>query len=200
MVALNSTAEFYDEIYRANPSKWTNIDRDFFAFKMISANIERPDWVLDIGCGNGHTLALFHSQWPDADYTGMDISTVALEAAKKRIPDATWTNVWPVLPVWDLILIMGVAEHFPDPANQLRLIGLSLTPKGRIYLEVPNCLYYSEDKTEGFRKTHNGADQDEWHWKRETWEKAIGNAKLEIEKRFTGLSPAWQFIWFLRRK
>jgi trans-aconitate methyltransferase len=189
---------FYNDIYRRNPAKWsTAVERDVVAFFCLSGLTNNPKSVLDVGCGNGHTLAYLKSKWPDAEYTGVDISDVALRLAKIRLPDGEFYQDIPA-GQWDVITIMGVAEHFENPSEQLRIIGKHLTPQGYLYLEVPNCIAYSPDKSEGFRKTHAGADQSEWHWQRNTWNQAIQDAGLAIIRSFVGPVPAWQFIWILR--
>lgn len=193
--------EFYNEIYRRNPSKWSaNTARDGMAFLTImSTVIKEPGSVLDVGCGNGHTLEFFKSEWPNVEYTGVDISDVALDLAKRRVPGGMFIQELPNSGEWNIILIMGVAEHFEHPIEELRKIGKLLSPNGLIYLEVPNCIAYSPDKTEGFRKTNAGSDQSEWHWRRDTWKQAIQDAGLEIVKNYSGLNYTWQYIWILRK-
>lgn len=197
MVDQSSEVEFYNDIYRRDPQKWGRaIERDVVAFGLVSQEIEEPESMLDYGCGNGHTLAFFKEKWPDTKMAGVDISDVALELAKERVPDGKFSQT--IKGMWDVITIMGVAEHFIDPLQKLHGIGhYHLSDGGIIYLEVPNCLAYSDDKTEGFRKTYKGADQMEWHWKRSTWEDEIKRAGLKISKRYWGLVPAWGFIWIL---
>lgn len=194
---MSDTAAFYDAIYQKNPRKWSSVDRDYLAFKIMSDHPE-PARLLDFGCGNGHTLVFFKIQWLNTQMTGVDISPVALELARQRVPDGEFYTALPD-GAWDVILCMGVAEHFDNPAKELKVLGERLLPGGRLYLEAPNCLAYSPDKTEGFRKTHAGADQLEWHWRRESWERVIWNAGLEIVKGYAGGVPAWEFIWVLRR-
>ena len=190
--------EFYDNIYTSSPRKWTNVDRDYTAFKALSEYVNEPGRMLDYGCGNGHTLAFFWSQWPDTVYTGVDISDVALELTEKRVPGIYSFKELPD-GMWDAITIMGVAEHFKAPAAELGYIAKHLSPDGYLYLEVPNCLVYSNGP-EGFRQTAVGSRQQEWHWRRDTWEQVIEEAGLEIVKNFSGSCPAWEYIWILRRR
>jgi len=190
--------DFYDDIYTRSPRKWTDIERDYNAFTALSEYVSEPGNVLDYGCGNGHTLALFRSQWIDTEYTGVDISEVALDLTEKRVP-GVYTFKELRGGEWDVIVIMGVAEHFKAPAAELGYIAKHLSPDGYLYLEVPNCLVYSNGP-EGFRQTAVGSRQHEWHWRRDTWEQVIEEAGLEIVKNFSGSCPAWEYIWILRRR
>ncbi len=197
VVAQSSDVEFYNDVYRANPGKWAAaVERDFVAFKLLSKLHEEPEGMLDFGCGNGHTLQFFKDKWPDTKYTGVDISDVALKLAQIRVPEGKFYQTMPE-GKWDIITIMGVAEHFPHPASELERLASYLEPGGHIYLEVPNCLSYSDSNEEGFRETFAGAGQIEWHWKRKTWEKAIRDAGLEITMSFWSPIPTWEFIWVL---
>ena len=199
-VIQNSVIEFYDDIYTHNPRKWASIDRDYLAFKILNQEMQEPTRMLDFGCGNGHTIAFFKSQWPGTKYSGVDISDVALELARERIPHGLFVkDIARTWGCWNVITIMGVAEHFPDVAVELCAITERLCPDGYLYLEVPNCLAYSDDKTEGFRQTQAGSGQMEWHWQRKTWEAAIKAAGFQIVKRYRGIDQAWEYIWVLRK-
>jgi len=194
----NSEVEFYNNIFRNKPDKWANAVRDMVAFAVLSRNVPEPRSLLDFGCGNGHALAYFKSRWPNLECAGVDISDVALGLAAERLPDAEFYQEIPP-EKWDVITIMGVAEHFEDVPAELRRIAEHLAQGGVIYLEAPNCLSYSHNKEEGFRQTYNGSGQNEWHWKRETWEQNIQQAGLEIVKGYISPNPFWEFIWILRK-
>ena len=198
--AQPNDAEFYDDIYRTRPGKWASVQRDIFALKALQEY--KPKSMLDFGCGNGHTLDYFRTQWPKTKYTGVDISEVALKLAQWHVRDGKFFTSMPSRGKWNIITVMGVAEHFENPVAQLREIGKRLTKNGKLYLEVPNCLVDSD--TEGFRQTSlhngNGAGQHEWHWTRSSWEKTIVEANFDIMQRYTGDELAWEFVWILKYK
>lgn len=197
---MTNAAEFYDAIYREKPDKWADNMRNSFAFGALSEMINNPGSMLDVGCGCGHTLEYFRYRWRDTQYMGVDISPVALELAKERLPEAEFSRALPQLRKFDVITIMGVAEHFRSPSSELQNIGSMLAPGGYMYLEAPNCIAYSPDKTEGFRQTHAGGGQSEWHWHRDTWKAAIKKADLDILRNYNGYQVTWQFVWVLKRK
>jgi len=194
-----NSAEFYDDIYSSRPEKWSNVQRDMFAYKSLRKHCPDPQFILDYGCGNGHTLKYLQDMFPKGLIcTGVDISKIALKLAKWNIPRGEFSTSIPILGSWDIITIMGVAEHFEKPVEQLREIGEHLFDGGLLYLEVPNCLGDSDD--EGFRVTNGGVGQHEWHWKRSTWEKAIDDAGFRVVENLEGDSELWQFIWILTRQ
>ena len=193
--------DFYNKIYSDKPDKWDLDWRDKFAFYVLSRHTEEPESFLDIGCGNGHTIEFFSKRWPETEYTGIDLSDVAIEFAKKRVPEADFIAadyqdaLFGVTRLFDVVVLMGVAEHFEDLVPSLR----RLKEFGKlIYIESPNCLGYSNSKEEGFRATDNVIGQPEWHLKRSTWEQQIEFAELEIVESYPGPTMTTEFVWVLK--
>ena len=138
------------------------------------------------------------SFWDDTKYYGLDYSNEAIRVARYRVPDATFICepfIGSSAPKCDVATVMGVAEHFHDlPEFFEKLHDYA----DLVYLESPNCLEYSDSDKEGFRQTHEGSDQIEWHLRRETWEDHIANAGWEILESIRGATPATEFIWVLK--
>ncbi len=193
---MSNEPEFYNKIYMEKPDKWSDIRRDTFAYEALQDYAIQPLNMLDFGCGNGHTLGFFKSHYPDGEYAGVDISEIALKLAKWNIAGG---DFYASLPEgrFNLITLMGVAEHLLNPVKELSIIGEQLSEDGLMYIEVPNCLNGAGN--EGFRTTNGGAGQQEWHWKRSTWEKVIKSAGFDIVEEHEGTYPEWEFIWILKR-
>ena len=189
---------FYNKIYSDKPDKWDLDWRDKFAYYVLQRHIEEPESLLDIGCGNGHTIVFLKKRWSDPTYFGIDLSDVAIEYAKERVPAADFIATdyqvcqWKQ---WDVVVLMGVAEHFEDLIPSLR--GLKEFGK-LIYIESPNCLAYSDSKEEGFRATNTVIGQPEWHLRRSTWEQQIEFAGLEIVESYPGPTTTTKFVWVLK--
>lgn len=197
---MDGKIEFYNKIYKANPDKWNLGWRDKILYYILSHHLVDPDSILDIGCGNGHSIEYLKRVWPLTNYYGIDLSDEAIRLAKERVPEANFIcgDYEEVeIPQCEVVLLMGVAEHFENLIPSLR----NLKKYGElIYLEVPDCLRGainkgSKNRKEGFRKTVKGSDQKEWHLKRRTWEEKIGFADLEIIRFYPGQS---NFVWVLR--
>lgn len=194
-----STPEFYDEIYRHTPSKWDDPGRDKIAEQVIEKAGLTPESIMDIGCGNGHTLKHLSTVYKDARLFGVDLSSEAIKVAKERIPQALFMQGdfgELMLPEVDLVVVMGVAEHFYD----LKRFFFNLSYVCRYaYIESPNCLRYSDSQEEGFRQTFNGAGQTEWHLKRGSWVNRFSEY-FDIIISVYGTTCTTEYIWLLKSK
>lgn len=194
------TAADYDAIYKARPGKWNTPARDDFAYRAINRYQGQPDSVLDIGCGNGHTIAYLKDLWFGTRFTGIDLSGEAIRLCEQKAPEAQFYKAefgTVKLPgKFEVVLLMGVAEHFEDITEGLRQAADLLEPEGIIYLEAPNNLAMSGRWQEGW---FGSSAQEEWHLFRETWEQKIAEAGLKIAEWLDGNSLAWEFVWILER-
>ena len=192
-------AEFYNKIYSTRPLRWDDKERDVF----VGDSLSEPSSLLDIGCGTGHTIRHLSSVWPETEFYGVDLSSVAIQLANDRkIPNAKFyvgdvMDMDIEIPAVNTVLLMGVAEHFRNQQDIAR-IRKFIKPSGFLYLEIPNCLSCDDSKEEGFRKTSGGSGQDEWHLRRETWEDIIKVAGYKIAKSLIGHRSSWEFIWVLQ--
>jgi trans-aconitate methyltransferase len=186
----------YDAIYRNDPGKWTAPWRDQFAHSVIEDYLGEPKSLLDIGCGNGHTIAFLKERWHKTEFSGTDTSAEAIRLAKTRVHGADFYQVdhGSLGMRFHAITIMGVAEHFEDIVQELSKARRLLDPGGMIYLEAPNNLAISGRTEEGFFASET---QAEWHLKRSTWESKFAEAGLKVVDQFIGDRPAWEFVWLL---
>jgi len=202
---LNSP-EAYDKIYTAHPGKWRSTPRDINVYLLIQEKIGEPQNLLDVGCGNGHTIEFLNIYWKKTIFCGIDISPVAIKVAAKianklHIENAVFLNQYledaKKLGKYHVVTCMGVAEHFPDVVEGLKMLASHLSEDGILYLECPNNLQLEGRTDEGwYRSTY----QEEWYLKRETWEQKIKQARLKIISRYQGGDLAYGFIWLLERE
>jgi len=187
----------YDNYYLADPEKWAVQARNRYMVERVNDIGCKPKNVLDVGCGNGHTLAYAGLRW-GVELHGLDLSPEAVRLAQKRLPEAVVSNEflerWKPGRKYDLVLCMGVAEHFRDIVSGLKK--LKELAGGYIYLEVPNCLSYSPGE-QGYRRLSVGSHQLEWHLTKERWIAYINEAGLKIAMTATGQKRSWEFVWIL---
>jgi len=122
----------YDEIYRHHEDVWVDQGRAEAFLRYFSDLAARHSTgsVLEIGCGEGAQLARLSAERK----FGIDPSVQALLRARKRAPAAYAVARAEELPFpaesFDLVLAVGVMEHFENPAAAAAEIHRVLTPGG----------------------------------------------------------------------
>lgn len=186
----------YDRHYQINPKKWSGSARDDFAADVLRGRDIKT--ILDVGCGNGHTLAKLKETFPAARLWGIDPSPVACDLARVNSGAqvvTTFLEDYNPGMRFDLVINLGTLEHLENPLDGLRQMH-KLT--GKIcYLEIPHNLLYSPG-AHGYRRLTTRSRQVEWHLERDEWEKLIVDSGFAIERKLTGLNEAWEFIWLLK--
>lgn len=188
----------YEEYYRDDPERWT-ADNSALC-RTVSRHKSAPVRVLDVGCGNGHTLAAMQAFFPGAQLYGIDLSQAALRLAAGKVPGGVFEQVFvehyrPGV-CFDVITVVGVAEHFIDPAEGLTCVARLLAEGGICYVEIPHNLAYSPGP-HSYRRLGSGSGQMEWHLERAEWEQLIGQAGFTILEALQGDSVVNEFVWVL---
>jgi ubiquinone/menaquinone biosynthesis C-methylase UbiE len=99
----------------------------------------RAQRALDVGCGDGRLSALLDV----GELTLADVSAVALERARRRLPEARVVELEPDAPLpladstFDLVLCAETLEHVRDVQLLLSEIRRVLSPGGRLALTTP---------------------------------------------------------------
>lgn len=192
----------YNRFYAGNERMWIDNDRNDFAFTSIGQYLNyQPKTVLDVGCGNGHTLKYFVERWPDTRFTGLDISPVALDIARREVPEADFVSGFlgdVSLSKHYCVLVMGVAEHFEDLQSGLTAVRDVTRKDGICYMEIPNCIgYQTSVKEEGYRRLNFGSRQYEWHLFRDTWNRELEAAGFRIANILHGINIFSEFCYIL---
>jgi trans-aconitate 2-methyltransferase len=100
----------------------------------------QPRYVIDMGCGPGHTSALLHARFPHSEVTGLDSSAAMVEEARGRVPGA-WFTVADVtdplrLPA-DVVYARLLLGHLPHPAAAIAHWVAAIRPPGLVVCEEP---------------------------------------------------------------
>jgi ubiquinone/menaquinone biosynthesis C-methylase UbiE len=124
-------ARYDDEIWRLVPDDAAPSGAHLVQFVRALGHVER---ALDLGCGDGRLTAELDA----AELVATDVSVVALERARERLPGAELVHLQPdePLPVddngFDLVLCAETIEHVRDVQLLLSESRRVLRPGGRL--------------------------------------------------------------------
>lgn len=109
---------------------------------------ERAERVLEVGCGNGGTLAWLKSAGRVAWTAGIEICPEAAAVARQRVDELHEGDVDREIGNFapasiDLILCLDVLEHLVDPWLTLRRLQPLLRPGARLIVSLPNVRHHS---------------------------------------------------------
>jgi ubiquinone/menaquinone biosynthesis C-methylase UbiE len=116
--------QVYDEIYRNHQDAWVDQGRseEFISYFCKLARSRTQDRILEIGCGEGQLLAAMTA----TQKFGVDPSINALRRARSRSDVKCSVARSEQLPFpsasFDLVVTVGVMEHFEDPEAATREI------------------------------------------------------------------------------
>ena len=130
------SSRYDDELWELVPEDAGAAPRHIVEFVRDLPGCER---ALDLGCGDGRLTA----ELPCAATTGADVSGVALERARRRVPNATFVQLAPDEPLplgdseFDLVLCVHTLEHVRDVQLLLSEARRVLRPGGRLAVVTP---------------------------------------------------------------
>jgi SAM-dependent methyltransferase len=120
---MPSHAEIFDDIYRSDA--WSGgsgmgsreeLTRDYRTFLQYFLNDNHIKSVVDLGCGDWQFSR--HMDWTGIDYTGLDVSTLALERAqafaRPGIRFAQVNAVTDPLPAAEILIVKDVLQHWSN--------------------------------------------------------------------------------------
>lgn len=125
-------SDAYDDIYTRHSDVWNNQGRtpafiEYFAGILQALS---PECLLEIGCGEGFLLAAT----PAPKRSAIDISLEALRKARSRVQAEFGVALAERLPFpdgsFDVVVSVGVMEHFIDDVEATREIRRVLKPGG----------------------------------------------------------------------
>jgi SAM-dependent methyltransferase len=160
----------------------------FYAWLFGLLEAESGDRLLDVACGQGRFLGYADSH--GLDVTGVDVSPVAVDAARARVPDAkVLVADGETLPFdaasFDRVACIGSLEHFPDPAAGAAEIARILRPDGQAVVFVPNLFFLGHvwfGVWRGTQPSEGGQVFSEVFLSSEGWANLLSDAGLEVRR------------------
>lgn len=128
------------ELYSDKPPGYFANARDIEVGPLLSGAVDR---ALELGCGEGATLARMKERRLVRWAAGVEIAPDAAERARTHLDHVITGNIESVpdreLPdELDLVLCLDVLEHLIDPWSVVRRLAARLRPGGAIIACIPN--------------------------------------------------------------
>ncbi|NOX34939.1 MAG: class I SAM-dependent methyltransferase [Deltaproteobacteria bacterium] len=97
---------------------------------------------LDIGCADGHMLETFSTIFPGWDLFGFDLDEKKKSGIEsiKNVKEYYSKEISNIKGAYDLISMIHVLEHIPDPESYMVAVRKLLHPEGRLIIELPNIM------------------------------------------------------------
>lgn len=135
-------AENYDRLMGEAIPDGLNEDGYFAEYKVAlmakRLGDNKPQRILDFGCGAGRGLPFLEQYFPDAELWGYDVSPASLRIAGQRTTQAKLFSDWETLGdvKFDAIIAANVFHHIPPPQRQqaLERCRQTLADGGQLFL------------------------------------------------------------------
>lgn len=105
-----------------------------------------PSRILEVGAGAGGTLKWLKTIYPSAETTAVEINAALLPDLQQNVDIPVIAPIDEAiahLKTYDLMLLLDVLEHLPDPSLILKKLSKLLEPGGQIIVSVPNIAHLS---------------------------------------------------------
>ena len=103
--------------------------------------LENPRRIVDLGCGPGNSTAVLAARWPEARVEGVDSSAEMIAAARKAVPEGTWTvddiATWEAAGPVDLLFSNAALQWVPDHAGLYPRLFTRVAAGGAFAVQVP---------------------------------------------------------------
>jgi 2-polyprenyl-3-methyl-5-hydroxy-6-metoxy-1,4-benzoquinol methylase len=164
--------------------------------------------VLEIGCGDGATIAWLKRSGHCAYAVGIELHPASAESARRACDyvisgdaESTLTDALSRGP-FDLILCLDVLEHMLDPWLFLNRLTQALPAGTRVIASVPNVQHYKVSIPllfAGRFEYEQAGVLDQTHLRfftRRSARKLLSTAPLEVTQMFASRPPRWSPSWW----
>ena len=153
-----------------------------------------PSTIIDVGCGEGYTLACLREAGIGAKFEGIDLSQKAIDEARRRLGSEVLLHVEDARDLaargcqYDLVVMTEVLEHIAPPGPVLEMLN-SLTSR-YVLLSVPWEPYFcSLNFLRGKNLRAWGNDPEHVnHWGRKAFRRFV-------EEKFQIIASPGVFPW-----
>ncbi|TAL91330.1 MAG: class I SAM-dependent methyltransferase [Rhodanobacter sp.] len=187
--------DFYDNEYYANVGGRASLPWHSRRVSRRLGDMAQRQ-VLDVACGTGEWLGLFHDQ--GATVAGIDLSRKAIDECQRRFPEGEFhCGPAEVLPFadarFDLVTCMGSLEHFLDKPGALSEMHRVAKPDASFLILVPNAGFLTRrlglyGGTQQVKAKEDVLELDRWN-------ELLQQSGLVVLDRWRDLHPiSWHWI------
>jgi trans-aconitate 2-methyltransferase len=103
--------------------------------------LDRPQRIIDLGCGPGTSTAVLRQRWPSAEVVGLDSSPEMLEVARRGEAGVRWVEgdlrSWQPDVPFDLVFSNAALQWLPGHERELPRLLSWVRPGGAFAFQVP---------------------------------------------------------------
>lgn len=170
-----------------------------YAFDQLIPEENKYNSLIDVGCGVGWYFQYFRQRKDISRLVGVDSAKEPLSICKQRNPfvDTVLASAEKLVfndEEFDIVLSMGLIEHFEDPKPILGEMVRILKKGGLLILETPNALNFPHT----IHRVINRKQMTWEHWWTLKDLKALvkDNAKLEYQKSTSAILFPYKWAYF----
>lgn len=152
--------EYWDKYWGAGKARFANYDKSkglFHAYHLLLSECisrtqsrlgHRALRLVDCGCGEGLILRFVHEQFPDIHVSGIEYSD-SIDKARRMAEELGYEfnlvrgDLFQICrpgrtDPFDVMISLGLIEHFEDPASVLAQLSQMVVPGGCVITIIPN--------------------------------------------------------------
>ncbi len=123
---IETAVEFYEDRYeKGYMEEWDDLKKNKVKEVLLELKLPPNGKALDFGCGNGVFTRIIKDTLPGWQVFGVEISSIAVQNARKRIPDCTFFEASEsdnYKNQFDFLFSHHVIEHVPDISEIFEVI------------------------------------------------------------------------------
>ncbi len=104
--------------------------------------VDRPQRIVDIGCGPGNSTQVLMARWPDAHVVGIDNSAEMITAAREKYPDQQWAladaATWVPDEPFDIVFSNAAIQWLPNHAELVSRLFTHVADGGALAFQIPS--------------------------------------------------------------
>ena len=150
--------DYWDELRQSSRYHPANRFRYHLIQKLVPLHSQKPERIMDVGCGDGELLTTLSNIYPSASLIGCDVSANQVAINSQRLPNMAFVHADAAKPdlkskvglsngsQFDLVTSSEVIEHVVDDQMFLKNIADVLAPGGVLFLTTQSGKQYRMDK------------------------------------------------------